>query len=112
PVGDDLAGADVSFHDHAAARGPHRHRGRGVGAIGDPRELIEMDAEGAEARGRAIALRHRLVVVVLRLADVLLRDRLQLQEVTGELERLVRTREIGAGPAVVALVLGAVWTGG
>src|SRR5262249_57472059 len=102
----------VGFEDGGAGGGADRHRGRGVGAIGDFRELIETDAEGAEARGRAIALRHRLVVVVLRLADVLLRDRLQLQEVTGELERLVRAREIGAGPAVVALVLGAVWTGG
>src|SRR5207244_9714101 len=104
-VGDDLAGSDVALDDHPAARRRYEEARGHVGAARDGLELLCGNAQRAQARRGALALGDSLAPVVLRVADLLLRDRLRLEELAREGQGFLAALDVGNGLDVIAFGL-------
>jgi hypothetical protein len=102
-VRDHLTRGDVPLDDDAPARSRDDDRGGRVGARADVRELLGGDAEGAQPRGRALQLGHRLSRVVLGLAELLLGDCLGFVELAAQPRRGRRALGVGHRLGVVGL---------
>src|SRR5262249_52927985 len=102
-ISDDLPGTDVALDDHAGAGRRHDDGRAAVRARGDGGQLTGGDSHRAQPRSRALSLSDRFAIVVLGLADVLLRYGLDLEQIARQLQGGVGTLDVGDRLRVIRL---------